>query len=237
MTTFINANQDIYFNGIHTESWDTRAELNTDNEVQDSTTLTDSTRVFTSGLNNVKLQIDGFEDYAALAHDVSFNMVDGARENVIISLCPRGALVGNPSYSVQVSFAEYNKQNTIGEMAKFTIKAEQSGSIWFRGTVLEADRSISGSGNGTAVQLGAVGATQKMYSALHVTNAGTNLAVLIKNSATAGGAYTTRITHTTTSAIGAEMKESASSLSDTWWRVDWTLGAGDAVFTVCLGIK
>lgn len=239
MSSYVNQGADIYFNGYRVEGYAKSAEVKIDVESQDKTTIGDTDRTFAPGLNVIEFGIEGYDDYAVTTGmDYRYNLVDGATNNsIIITECPQGNTAGNPSITGQFNMATYNKYQSLGDMVKFTINAKASGTLWFKGTVMEGDRAVSGSGNGTALQLGAVSATQTMNSALHVTQAGTNLVVLIKNAATQGGSYTTRITHTTMSAVGAEIKSSASSLSDTWWRVDWTLAGGNSTFSVCLGIK
>ena len=125
MTTFRNVNQDVYFNGYHTESWDTRSELRTGCEAQDSTTVADTTRKYAGGLLTAELEVDGYEDYALLGHDVLFNPVAGTYTDVNITLCPQGNTRRNPSYSGTYINADYSKQMSIGEMAKFQINASQ----------------------------------------------------------------------------------------------------------------
>lgn len=237
---FVNLNPEIYFNGYYVQGWSKSAQFKMDNEPQDCTTLADNTRIYKPGLENVEVSIEGYDDYVATTGmDARYNLIDGATNNdIIITMCPQNDSAGNPSYTGTFNISEYVKNHTVGEMVKFTINAKASGSIWFKGTVLEGDRSVSGAGSGTALQLGAVSATQGVYAALHVTLAGTNLVVKLQSDTASNfPSATDVITFATTSAVGSELKSVMGANTDTYWRCSWTLAAGNSTFTVVVGIK
>jgi hypothetical protein len=240
LSSFVNLGPVILFNGFSVQGWSKSAQWKMDNEPQDCTSLADTTRIYKPGLENIEVNIEGYDDYAATTGmDARYNLVDGATVNsVVISEAPQGVSAGNPSYTGTFNIADYNKNHTVGEMVKFTINAKASGSIWFKGTVLEGDRSVSGAGSGAALQLGAVAATQGVYAALHVTLAGTNLVVKLQSDTASNfPSATDVITFATTSAVGAELKSVMGANTDTYWRCSWTLAAGNSTFTVCVGIR
>ena len=103
--------------------------------------------------------------------------------------------------------------------------------------------SESSSASESAVELGAVSATQKLVATLHVTAVtGTSptLDVTIESDASdsfAGG-ETTQITFTTVSAVGSQTIEINGAVTDTWFREEHTIGGTTPGFdyVVTLGI-
>jgi hypothetical protein len=99
-------------------------------------------------------------------------------------------------------------------------------------------------GNGTARQLGLVGATQKLYASLHVVDASVadTLDVKIQSDDASGmGTPTDRITFTQATAVGAQYATPVSGpiATDTWWRVSYTIGGTSPSFkfAVVVGIQ
>jgi hypothetical protein len=242
MAIYVTKGTRVLINALDLTDHVTGVSVDTSNDAVDATTMTNSTRVYASGLKDAKFNITGYDDYAATSIDEYLNLVNGNTNDVIISILPTGDDAGKLGYSGQFDTVKYEKGMSIGEMAKFTIDAQNSGECLVRVTSLEGRRAISGAGNGTGLQVGAVTATQKAYSSLHVyPGTFTSLVVTVGHATTQGGAYTTKITHTTTSsATGfSELKNYAGSsgaVTDTWWRVAWTLGSGNATFSVFFGI-
>jgi hypothetical protein len=242
ISSYVNLSPVILFNGYSVQGWSKSAQWKMDNEPQDCTSLADTTRIYKPGLENVEVNIEGYDDYAATTGmDARYNLVDGATVNsVVISEAPQGVSAGKPSYTGTFNIADYNKNHTVGEMVKFTINAKASGSIWFKGTVLEGDTSVSGAGSGTERVLGAVSATQGVYGALHVTMADASAALVVKvqSDDINMASWVDRITFSTMSVVGAEVKSTMGANADTHWRCTWTIGGGkQATFTVCVGIR
>ncbi len=123
----------------------------------------------------------------------------------------------------------------VGDLA--SIAAELAGDSpegLLRGQIIAPKTTSGSSSNVVGVQLGAVGATQRIYSAVHVFSAsGTtpSLTVKLRSSTTQGGTYTDRITHTAFTAAGAELASLAGAVTDTWWRVEWTITGTTPSFT------
>jgi len=93
----------------------------------------------------------------------------------------------------------------------------------------------SSSETATNASIGAVSATQSVYSALHVTAASGTLDVIVESAPSNWSSESTRITHTRFTAVGAEMLSTAGAITDAYWRVKWTL-SGSFDFIVSLGI-
>jgi hypothetical protein len=87
--------------------------------------------------------------------------------------------------------------------------------------------------------LGPVSATQSIYSGLHVLAASGSLVCTVKSDNSSGfSSPTTRITHSTFTAIGAEIKSAAGAISDDYWRVDYTVsGSGSFDFIISLAVS
>jgi hypothetical protein len=240
MAIYITKATRVLVNALDLTDHVTGVDINTGADTVDSTVMGNNTRVYASGLKTADVSIKGYDDYAVASVDEYLNPINGTSNDVIISVLPLGDSAGNYGYSGQFDTFKYEKGMAIGEMTKFTINAQNSGECIVRVTVLEGRRSISAGGNGTGVQVGAVGATQKGYSFMHLAAGQTfsTLAVTVGNSATQGGSYVTRATHSTTSSSTgfSELKTTAASLSDTWWRVTWTLTSGNVIFSVFFGI-
>ena len=129
----------------------------------------------------------------------------------------------------------------IGEIGEINVSAESdSGSPLVRGFLSGAKSSRSSSGNGQNSQLGAVGATQSLYSVVHVfsTTGSPTLDITVESDTDSGFVgSTTRITHTQFTAAGYEWSSAAGAISDTYYRAEWTIGGtGSITFGVAIGI-
>jgi len=182
------------------------------------------------GLKFFSFQHDGFVNPGAnLADDAIFNTVFAVK-NSVMSIDPQGAGVeGDFAYTGQVDLVKYSPAAPIGKMFGFQIAGDGDGAPLVRGQLM-ANRTVTVTGNGTAFQLGAVGATQKVYASLHVLRgvSGTAPTLNVKlQSAPASNfaAPTDRITFSQAIAAGAQWGAPASgAITDTWWRAVWTLG-------------
>lgn len=99
-------------------------------------------------------------------------------------------------------------------------------------------------GNGTALELGAVGATQFMYANLHVLGvSGTStptITVNVQSDDNSGfSSATTRGSFAAKTAVGGEQIRIAGPFTDTWWRVNWTITGTTPsfLFLATLGIE
>jgi hypothetical protein len=240
---FVNLNPEIYFNGYYVQGWSKSIEWKMTNEPQDCTTLADGTRIYKPGLEVVEVNLEGYDDYAATTGmDFRYNIIDGSTvNNIVITSCPQNDSAGQPSYTGTFNISDYNKTHSIGEMVKFTINAKASGSIWFKGVVLEGDTAVAGAGSSaTPLVLGAVAATQGVYAALHVTAADASAALVVKVQSDTINfpSPTDVILFSTFNTVGAEVKSAMGANTDTYWRCSWTIGGGkNARFTVCVGIR
>lgn len=100
-------------------------------------------------------------------------------------------------------------------------------------------------GSGTAIQVGAVSAGQKLYASLHVLSvSGTStptLTVTVQSDDASGFASpATRLTFdAATEAGGQILRTDGTAITDDWWRVGWTISGTDPsfLFLAAFGIE
>jgi len=150
------------------------------------------------------------------------------------SFAPLTGVEGEPAYSMQCNLATYAPGAPVGEAFKFSASGDGTGPL-VRGTILNNAARIT-TGSGTIFQLGAVGAAQGIYAALHVVAVagGTpTLAVILQSASTGGfGSPTTRLTFTSATGITSEWKQALGAITDQYWRLSWTIGGSSPSFTV-----
>jgi len=141
--------------------------------------------------------------------------------------------------SMPTNFQVGGDWNTI---APYTLNGVCSDAVGvIRGAVFCEAKTVSATGAlGTAVQLGAVSATQFAYSTIHLMGtAGTSITVVIESAAAsdfAGAA--TRITHGSHTTVGGRWGlRAAGSITNTWWRARVSAVSGTWVVGVAAGIQ
>lgn len=207
-------------------------ELTIQPEILESTTFGNASKRRVSGLLDVSMSHEGYFQANAAVPQVDDVLSDNfAVPDAIVTICPTTGAAGEKAFSVKSILGEYNRGGQVGELMPFTISGQGSGSILIRGTVME-NGAKSSSGNGTARQLGAVGAAQKLYAVLHVLAvSGTNPTLDVTVESDDAEAFidpTTRITFTRATDVGAEWATPVGGgITDTWWRLSWTIGGSD----------
>ncbi len=212
--------------------------LNYGAEVVDQTTFGATARARLGGLRTLNFSHQGFWHETP---DGVYHAGIGVSGSVM-TIGPRAdGADGEPGFFVSNVFGEYVPiTGTLGELHGFSISGEADGEL-IKGTIMH-NAQRTGSGNGTARQLGAVSATQRVYASLHVVAASVadTLDVIVESDDNGSMTTpTTRITFTQATAIGAELLSAAGAITDDWWRVSWTIGGTDPDFTfiVAIGIK
>lgn len=123
-----------------------------------------------------------------------------------------------------------------GEPHPFSWDAVGRGKPAMRGTLLNvSNRTVTF--NGTAFNLGAISATQRLYLAVHVVAFGgvtpTLDLVLESDDAQGFATPTTRITLSQKTGFASDWQELAGAITDTWWRIKGTIGGtGGPNFTI-----
>lgn len=215
--------------------------LTLSSELLDNTTFGDTTRSRAGGLKSVALSHEGLWNGGDDAiDDVLFGKI-GVR-NALASSAPEGGAVGNVAYFFRAIHGEYSPGATVGAMLRFSVSAEGSDGIGLvRGQLLE-NNTLTSTGAGTGIQLGAASAGQSVYAAMHVLSSGTGtLDMVVESDAdNTFGSATTRFTFTQASAATSEWATPvAGAVTDTWYRVSYTIAGASPSFeaVVVVGIK
>lgn len=200
------------------------------------------------GLDYVTLDLEGY--FNAVNSDKFFSTLGTVDVPITVSVT---STVGSAAYSFKSQNVEYTLPWTVGEMAKFSVKAETVGSRMVRGWLLEnGGTARTSSGTGAIVELIEATAAKFIYGTLHITAAATQvgdtLDVIIESDALVTFlSPTTRLTFNQVLGNGGvtynwEVPVAGNADGDTFWRCKWTIvdaGAVDASFTmaVFLGIE
>lgn len=209
-------------------------------ELRDDTVFGDDTRSRLGGLKTFAFNHQGLWNGGDdEVDDVLFTNMGVA--DVLMSVAPETGAEGEIGHFGWIEEGEYAPGAQIGEILRFTVSGEATDRP-VRGTIMANVTGGASSGNGTARQLGAVGAAQKLYAGIHVLSAGTGtLDVTVESDDNSGmTSSTTRITFSQFSAAGSEWATPvAGAITDDWWRVDYTIagGAPDFDFIVLVGIQ
>lgn len=209
-------------------------------ESLDKTVFGQTTRIHGAGLRTGEISGEGFLDYGTNAVEEVLSARIGLN-NVPITVTPNG-LVNERAVFMQSLVANVSPiGGTIGEMHKFSFKAEPGQNPLIRGTLMAAKASRTSTGNsGTAQQLGAVTAPQRIYGVLHVFSASGSsptLDVTVQSDNAVGfPSLATQITFAQATGVTSEFKSTAGAITDDWWRVAWTIGGSSPNFSFAVAI-
>lgn len=206
-------------------------------DMVDDTTFGDTTRSRLGGLKNVTAQHNGYWDGTGL-DDILFNRIGLAGE--VMTIAPAALTAGNRAFTFKSTLGEYAPGGAVGDMFAFSVSGESSDSL-VRGTVL-FNNTVTATGSGAGQNLGAVSSTQKLYAALHVLAAsGTSLTVRVQSDVdNTFASPVNQITFAAATAIGAQWATPVNgAITDTFWRVDYTVvgGSPSFQFVVIIGIQ
>jgi hypothetical protein len=214
----------------------------------DATVFGATTKINAPGPKSIALTASGWGNFAAAAQDAEAFGNVGLSTPAAILMIPAtaGAAVVEMdlAYFFQAAFAKYTIGGAYGGLLPFALTAEhgQSGYPLIRGYVGEpgtVQRAAGGNGTGSNA-LGALSAQQNLYAALCITqSSGGNLVVKVQSAVlnTFAGA-TDRITFSTVTTPGSQVATRvAGPITDTYWRVLWTLSAGTATFACAFGAQ
>lgn len=229
MSTQIIQNAKLWFDGYDLSGDMNSLSLSYGAELQDATVLGDASRRRRAGLKTVSFSHIGFWNGGAGGVDDALFSEIGVND-VPMTIAPLTGVEGELAYLFNAEAASYAPGGQVGQMFKFTVTGETSdGRGLVRGTIgRRATDTVTA--NGTIMNLGAVGSTQKLYAALHVfdTVAGSSptLDVKIQSAALVGfGSPTDRITFTQKTAKGSQYATPvAGAITDAYWRVAVTIG-------------
>lgn len=160
-----------------------------------------------------------------------------------VSVCAPSA-DGSAAYFARTLPLSYTAiEGEAGELAMGKLSAASSTGPVVRGTLMHPHATArTTSSTGTARQLGAVSATQRVYASLHVlsvSGATPSLTVSVHSDNAVGFPTTTsRIAFSAANSVGAQFGSAAGAITDDYWRVSWTISGTNPsfLFAVCVGI-
>lgn len=194
--------------------------------LDDTTFASGGTKSNTGGLKTVSFQHEGlFDTGVGSVDEVFYTNVGLAEQPVAIS--PQAGAEGELAYFFKSLQTKYSPNGKVGQLLSFSVGGEAQGSPLVRGIVGHTNTRTT-TGVGTAYQLGAVSAVQDLFAALHVLVAsGTTPSLVVKVQSASNQAFTTpndRITFAAQNAANAVWATPvAGAITDTWWRVTWTI--------------
>lgn len=234
MATLVMTDASLWLHDIAVHDLTHTLELSTGREAQDATVMGNTARRFRPGLFTVNVSAQGYADMTAF--DASIYSVYDNATTAPLSIAATSA-DGDTAYttrSLMTTLAPLGGE--VGSMAAVSVEAQGRGGVRpVRGTILHPETARTSTSVGTGRQLGAVSATQTVYGALHVVAAsGTTptLAVVVQSDDNSGfTSPTTRLTFTTATGTTAEWQSAAGAITDTWWRVSYTIAGTSPSFT------
>lgn len=227
----------IFAGGADLTGASNKAELSVEAEEKDVTTFASAGwNECVGGLKSGEVQAEGY--WEAGDEGLVDNHMWGNKGayTVPFTLGPTAATVGSLAYIMRTLQKDYSFFGEVGDVAPWSSNSVSNWPI-ARGVFMHPPATArTATGNGTAVQIIAVPAGSRLYSALHVTSVSGSAATLdvdvesyVDN--TFAGA-TTQISHTQFTSVGGEiLRTNGDAITDTWYRVTYTIGGTTPSFT------
>ncbi len=231
MSTFTLTDAKIMLGGYNLSAYHNQISVEHSAEMLDDTVFgTSGTRSAHPGLKTVK--VNGTVLWDTTLDGVLYLRIGATRE--VMSYAAFGNTVGDFGFMTRGVNAEYNPQSgEVGQLMSSQFTAEAANTPLVRGQILiPILPALTANGTSTIVQLGAVTALQRIYSALHVFapiggTGSPGITVTIESAALIGfGSPTTRLTHTTINSVNqtvGDWQEAAGPITDQFWRAKWVL--------------
>lgn len=191
-----------------------------------------------AGLKTVSAQYGGFWEAGTGTPDPEAFTNLGTADRVV-TLAPTST-EASVAYMYQGGAFTYTAFGQIGQATPFTLNHTSTNPVGvIRGQVTKAKANVSSTGaTGTAVNLGAVGASQYLYATFHVFSAGTTITATIESDDNGGfSSATTRITFGPITTTGGTWgTRVAGSLAETHYRLNVTAITGTFSIAAAIGI-
>lgn len=154
------------------------------------------------------------------------------------------AAVGGLAYLTRAMRADYKLFGEVGEVAPWMSTAKSAWPL-VRGQFAHPPGTArTATGTGTGLELGAVAAGRRLYAALHVLSAsGTTPSITARVESSVDNTFaspTTRLTFAAATAAGGEaLRTDGTAITDTWWRIAWTISGTTPsfLFAASLGVQ
>jgi hypothetical protein len=190
------------------------------------------------GLKDVEAQYEGFQtDAVGAVGPQLFPLLGTANE--VFTVSPTGVETST-AYMFQAGKFQVAQLGDVGSVSPFTLSAKGThGHGVIRGQVTKAKGNVSGTGGmGSVVNLGAVGASQYLYAAVHIFSAGTTITMDLASDDNADfSSGTTRATiGPLTTAGGTWMTRVAGPITDSYFLFNVTACTGTFSIAASVGI-
>lgn len=226
----------IFAGGADLTGASNKCELTAEVEAKDVTTFQSAGwNESIGGLKSGEFSAEGFWE-AGDAGMVDNSTWGDLGTSVPLSVGPTAATVGSLAYFMKTLRKDYTLFGEVGEVAPWQASGVSNWPL-VRGLFAHPPGTArSSSGNGTATEIVAVPAGSRLYSALHVLSAsGTTPSLTVTVESDVDGAFgspVTQLTHTAATAISSEiLRTSGSAITDTFYRVTWTISGTTPSFT------
>lgn len=211
----------------------------------------DDTRFMPFGQGGARRRVTGLEDVSAGVRGLwsaGANPVDADSFNnlgkldAVLTMSSDGQ-EGSVAYGMRQGRFKYSMFGPMGAPAPFNLdfRGTNGETSVARGLVFKTDAAaVSGTGpTGTALQLGAVGASQFLYAWGHVLTAGTTITLQVQSSVDdTFAAPTTRMTLGPLTATGGFWGTRLTGpITDTWWRLNISAITGSFLLAGLIGIR
>lgn len=230
----------IYHGGYDLSGRESEIVLAYGAEIKDRTAGATTARQKLAGLTAVEVSGGGYWD--PQVNDAA--LFEGlALDAQVLTVVPASGAPGSLAYTMRAADGEYSPSGAVGDLIGYDFAAYGIGAL-VRGVVMES-ATLDASGAGTPRELPAVPEGKALHAALHVLGVeGTGapgVTVTIESSAanTWDGSETVRVEFDAALAPGAQWAALPGPVTDTWWRVSWTVTGTEPGIrvVVVLGIK
>lgn len=239
MGTYVLTDGCVFVHGVAVHDVAHTMQFAVSRETKDKTVFGSTARSNRVGLFNPQLSVSGYTDMTAFDAALWSLLNDGT--TCAITVAPTSA-DGEVAYSMRGLKSSLQPLGAqVGDMAAVQLEAGGRGGVRpVRGTILHPETARTATAVGTGRNLGAVAAGSSVYGALHVTAAsGTTptLDVVVQSDDNSGFTTpTTRLTFTQANGVTGEWKSAAGAITDTWWRVSYTIGGTSPSFTFAVAV-
>jgi hypothetical protein len=235
MATHVLTDVDIYTNQYDFASQLNQVELTGEAESVDVTNFGSAGwKEFKGGLKSGMVNYSGFASYGAGEIGSVLEPIDGliGTTGILVTVTDQSPAENSVAFSMSSLQTTLSNLGQVGEANPISAQFVADGNRGIlAGRLIAAKADRTSTATSTGYQLGAVTATQRIYSAFHVFSAtGTSPTldmVVESDNASNFASATSRITHTQRTAAGFELSSLGGAVTDDYWRASWTIGGTD----------
>lgn len=236
MSKFVLLNVRAYADGWDLTGASNKIELSGEREEKETTNYgSGGFKEVIGGLASNMIQAEGQWEAGdpSLVDDASWGQLGGIGPWTV---APDLAAVGSLAYFTSALRADYKLGGQVGDVAPWSGKASGTWPL-VRGQIGHPPGTArTATGVGTGVQLGAVAAGKRLYANVHVLSvAGTSTPTITarveSDSDNTWASPVTQLTAAAATALGGQsLRSSGTAITDTWFRVAWTISGSSPSF-------